>query len=177
MSLEELWKLFPIYLEEHDPSWEAWAHEEAEFLRRLLHDFNPVINHVGSTAIPLIKSKPIIDLIVELVRIADFKHVKGIMENEGYICMSESDGRMSFNRGYTPEGYAERVFHIHLRRVGDNDEILFRDYLNAHPDTAREYEALKLSLISRFRNNRDGYTSAKTDFVKSIMARIYKSGI
>ena len=58
--------------------------------------------------------------------------------------MSSSERRMSFNKGYTPEGYAERVFHIHVHAVGDNDEILFRDYLRDHPAVAREYEALNV---------------------------------
>ena len=82
--------------------------------------------------------------------------------------MSASDKRMSFNKGYTPEGYAERVFHIHFHLTGDNDEIRFRDYLIAHPDIAKEYEGLKLSLLPRFKHNRDAYTEAKTDFVRRI---------
>ena len=79
--------------------------------------------------------------------------------------MSASGSRMSFNKGYTPEGFADRVFHLHLRREGDNDEILFRDYLNAHPNIAHEYELLKIELQKRFKHDRDGYTNAKTDFI------------
>lgn len=92
------------------------------------------------------------------------------MEAAGYICMSVSDTRMSFNKGYTPDGYAEKVFHIHIHPLGDNDELFFRDYLLTHPETAREYEALKLSLLPRYRNNRDGYTDAKSEFVGRITA-------
>lgn len=98
--------------------------------------------------------------------------IKALMEENGYICMSESAGRMSFNKGYTPEGYAERVFHIHFHDVGDNDEVYFRDYLIAHPGIAKEYEALKLSLLPEYHNNRDGYTEAKTDFVRRITAMV-----
>ncbi len=85
--------------------------------------------------------------------------------------MSASDRRMSINKGYTPAGYAEKVFHIHLHPYGDNDDIFFRDYLTAHPEVAKQYESLKLSLLPEYRNNRDGYTEAKTHFVKTIMTR------
>ena len=88
-----------------------------------------------------------------------------IIQN-GYICMSHSTERLSFNKGYTKDGFAEKVFHLHLRFLGDNDELYFRDYLNEHPETAKEYEKLKLSLWQEFPHNRDAYTNAKTDFVK-----------
>ncbi len=68
-------------------------------------------------------------------------------------------------------GYADR-FHVHVHRTGDNDEILFRDYLIAHSESAKEYETLKLSLLPEYRNNRDGYTEAKTEFVKKIVSQL-----
>ena len=85
--------------------------------------------------------------------------------------MSESAGRVSFNRGYTERGFAEEVFHLHLRYAGDNEELLFRDYLTAHPQTAREYESLKVSLADKFRYDRDGYTEAKGGFIRSVTER------
>ena len=72
---------------------------------------------------------------------------------------------MSFNKGYMEEGFADKVYHLHLRYAGDNDEIYFRDYLNAHPEVAKEYETLKLGLWKRFEHDRDGYTAAKSEFV------------
>ena len=59
----------------------------------------------------------------------------------------------------------------HLRLVGDNDELYFRDYLNDHPQTAKEYEALKLRLWKEFEHDRDAYTEAKTDFIKVVTAK------
>lgn len=165
MSLEELWELFPIILEEHNPNWKEWANEEIDSLHGLLSDFNPIIHHVGSTAIPNIKAKPIVDILVEVPRTYPWQHVKNRMESQGYICMGETPKRVSFNKGYTTDGYAERVFHIHFCRPGDNEEIAFRDYLISHPNIAQEYEKLKMSLLPKYRNNRDGYTHAKTDFI------------
>lgn len=170
MSLEELWQLFPISLVPHNPEWSDRASEEMAALSYLLAHFHPVINHIGSTAIRDIAAKPIVDILVEISEDYNREDVERVMVTHGYILMSACGERMSFNKGYTPEGYAKRVFHIHIRKPGDNDEIFFRDYLNAHPETAREYEELKQSLLPRFRNDRDGYTAAKTSFVNHINA-------
>ena len=164
MTLEELWEVFPIVLTPHNPQWSYWAEEEMRLLSSLLAKYNPTINHIGSTAIPDIQAKPIVDILVEISPGVQWQAIKEILELNGYICMSEAETRMSFNKGYTPAGYADRVFHIHFHRIGDNDEILFRDYMIEHPEAAKEYEAMKLSLLPKYKNDRDGYTEAKTAF-------------
>lgn len=174
MTLAELWQLFPIELTPHQPQWKDWAKEEISRISELLSEYSPVVNHIGSTAIPGIQAKPIIDILVEINPDTDWQRIAEAMEAAGYICMSVSETRMSFNKGYTPAGYADKVFHIHIHAVGDNDEICFRDYLLTHPKTAKEYEALKLSLLLQYRNDRDGYTEAKSDFVRNII-RLAKS--
>lgn len=170
MTLEELWELFPIVLAPHNPSWTLWAKEEIDTLSIILKDFDTTTTHIGSTAIPNIQAKPIVDILVEIPADTDLMAIRTMMETNGYICMSASETRMSFNKGYTPEGYAKKVFHIHFHRKGDNDEIYFRDYLTSHQDIAKEYERLKLSLLPLYRHNRDAYTAAKTDFVSKISA-------
>ncbi len=166
MSLEELWELFPIYLTEHQECWARWYEEERDTLKDIL----PVtpelrIHHIGSTAIRGIWAKPIIDILIEVPDAAALKMGKERLAAGGYICMSDSGSRVSFNKGYTEEGFAERVFHIHLHLMNDNDEIYFRDYLNTHPGAAKEYESLKLALWKRYEHNRDQYTTEKTELV------------
>ncbi|MBP2657023.1 MAG: putative glutamate-rich protein GrpB [Firmicutes bacterium] len=78
----------------------------------------------------------------------------------------EPDLRLVFNKGYTLEGFAEKVYHLHVRHLGDWDELCFRDYLIYHPDIAVQYGNLKLKLWKEYEHNRDGYTEAKTEFVK-----------
>ena len=178
MTLAELWQLFPITLIPHQPQWKVWAKEEVENLYKiLLLQHSPTINHIGSTAVPNIMSKPIVDILVEIVPGNDCQRAKTIMEKAGYICMASSYNRMSFNKGYTLKGYAEKVFHIHFHVFGDNDEIYFRDYLIANPIIACKYETLKLRLLSRYRNDRDKYTHAKSGFIKQItnLAKINNS--
>ena len=142
LALEELWKLFPIVLVPHCSFWKEWADDEIKQLQIILEEFCPIINHIGSTAISTIQAKPIIDILVEVSIRPDWIKLRDVMESSGYICMSVSRTRMSFNKGYTPSGYADRVFHIHIHPIGDNKEIFFRDFLVAHPNTAKEYEAL-----------------------------------
>jgi len=79
--------------------------------------------------------------------------------------MAQTEACIDFSKGYTPNGFAEKVFHLHLRKFGDNDELYFRDYLNEHPEIAKAYEILKLSLWKQYEHNRDGYTQRKTAFV------------
>lgn len=88
MTLKELWELFPIVLAPHNPDWHEWAREEIIALSDLLEDHGPIINHIGSTAIPGIQAKPTIDILVEIAPDADWQGVRAMMEDAGYICMS-----------------------------------------------------------------------------------------
>lgn len=165
MSLEELWEMFPIFLTEHQDCWEQWFQKEKEALLQLLPPESRV-NHIGSTAIQGIWAKPIVDILIEAPDKAAFSLAKAAMKEQGYILMSDSGERISFNKGYTEQGFAEKVFHLHLRLVGDHDELYFRDYLNAHPEAAKEYEALKLQLWKKYEHDRDEYTRQKTELVR-----------
>ncbi len=167
MTLEELWQLFPISLTEHKTYWKDYYNEEISELKKLL-PIHAKYHHIGSTAINGIYAKPIIDILIVVNSLSEQKQAANLLENHGYIIMSETENRISLNKGYTENGFAEKVFHLHLRLKGDDDEIYFRDYLNAHPKTAKEYEKLKLKLAKEYEHNRDEYTQAKTEFVKRI---------
>ncbi len=165
MSLEELWQLFPIFLENHKKYWVDWYNEEVKNLKNILPqaiDFY----HIGSTAISGIMAKPIIDIIVAVDTCNQMSQVANILKENGYIIMSEKDNRMSLNKGYTESGFAEKVYHIHLRLKGDIDEVYFKNYLIDNPDIAKEYEELKIMLWKKYEFDRDAYTNAKTKFVQ-----------
>ena len=189
MTLEELWQLFPIILTEHSNHWRSYYLEEETALKRILPS-NAIVNHIGSTAVPGIWAKPIVDILVE-VEDEMLDSAAATLVRGGYIIMSRESlevantrshhaaeklaesacvaariKRISLNKGYTEQGFANKVFHLHLRQYGDNAEIYFRDYLIAHPEVAKEYESLKLSLWKMYEHNRDAYTQAKTEFVK-----------
>ena len=169
MTLEELWQLFPIVLREYDPSYKEWyACEKENILAALSGRHVMRINHIGSTAVEGLTGKPTVDILLELLQEADWNTVRTQLTQAGWILMASQnppDLRLIFNKGYTSKGYDERVFHLHVRYLGDWDELYFRDYLAAHQDLAREYEILKQALQKRFMHDRDKYTAEKTEFV------------
>mgnify|MGYP000876205662 CR=1 FL=1 len=167
MSLKELWQLFPIFLVKHNKEWTKWYEEERKsILSALPSKSTKRISHIGSTAILGIWAKNIVDILIEVNNESDLDIVKDILTDNGWLCMNMSENRITLNKGYTEQGFAERVFHLHIRMTGDHDELYFRDYLNEHKEIAKEYETLKLSLWKQFEHDRDGYTDAKTDFIK-----------
>ena len=165
MTLNELWELFPIVLSEHKDYWSEQYREEVSKLKSILPE-DTEYHHVGSTAVFGIMAKPIVDILIVVGSVEKMANAATAMKSHGYIIMSESHTRVSLNYGYTESGFAEKVFHYHIRLKGDTDEIYFRDYLIAHPDIAHEYEKLKLKLWKEYEHNRDAYTNAKSDFVK-----------
>lgn len=175
MSLEELWQLFPIFLRKHQDECKDWYEEERLQLLSFLPEHQIVrLSHIGSTSVKTIWAKPIVDILLEIPKETDMAVMRNLLLQNGHLLMSESKGRMSFNKGYTPSGFAERVFHLHLRYEGDHDELYFRDYLQEHPAVAKDYEKLKLSLWKQYEHNRDAYTEAKTEFIKNYTEKAKK---
>ena len=175
MTLEELWKLFPISLTAHQNRWAVLYAEMEARLAELLSDCRVIrVSHIGSTAICGIWAKDIVDILLELGDGAALKCAAKTLEHAGFCRMSTEKQRISLNWGYTENGFADKVYHVHLRREGDHDELFFRDYLNDHPEIAAEYERLKLALWPRFAYNRDAYTEAKTAFIQKWTAAAKK---
>ena len=167
MTREELWELFPISLVEHDDRWAQYYAEMESILKKRLQEYKVVrISHIGSTAIRGIWAKNIVDILVEISPVEDMKKVARTVEKSGFIPMSAGKDRISLNRGYTCGGFAEKVYHLHIRWEGDNGELYFRDYMNEYPELAGEYERLKFALWKRYERDRDAYTHAKTEFVE-----------
>lgn len=168
LSLEELWELFPIYFTDYNEIFERVYLDEENILKSLLGNSIKRISHMGSTSIKHIKTKPIVDILIEI----DFDKkdiVKEILCNNDYIFMNETVDKISFNKGYTINGYADKVFHIHIKNFKDCDELYFRDYLNDDFKVAKEYEKLKLELLKQYKPNRDLYTNGKSEFVREIV--------
>lgn len=172
MTNEELWQLFPIILSEHDPVWQENFLKEKVLLEQAVGIQNIVrINHCGSTAVPNLIAKPTIDILLEVKKDTDVKELISNMQSAGYIYSEQPNNpapHMMFMKGYTPQGFKGQAFHVHVRYSGDWDELYFRDYLLIHPEIADEYGKLKLELKRRYEHDRDGYTYAKTEFIKRI---------
>lgn len=172
MTNEELWQLFPIILEEHNPAWKEKYIEEKLLLEKVVGMSNiEQIDHIGSTSIPNLIAKPTIDILLQIKDDVDIEQLFNnmIAAGYGYNKVPENPApHLMFLKGYTPQGFVGQAFHIHIRYGGDWDELYFKDYLLNHTDIADEYGKLKLELKPLFKHDRDGYTHAKTDFVKKI---------
>ncbi len=174
MTNEELWALFPIILKEHDPQWATrYLSERARLEDAVGKGIIARMSHIGSTAVPGLIAKPTIDILLEIADGCDTKKLIKDLEQAGYIYTEQPENpapHMMFLKGYTPQGFEGQVFHVHIRYAGDWDELYLRDYLKEHKDAADEYGALKKKLFETYEHDRDGYTSAKTQFVEKYTA-------
>ena len=165
-TLQELWTLFPISLAQPNHEWAHWFSEERLALCEILSGIPfDSIEHIGSTAINGILAKNIVDILITFSQGTELERIAKRLTDQAYLVMSSESKRISLNKGYTINGFAERVFHLHLRFEGDDDEVYFRDYLNRHPSVAAEYEQLKVELCASYKNDRDAYTEAKGEFI------------
>lgn len=169
MSLEQLWQLFPIKLSAYNPVWKDWYLHEKKLLVETIGKGNiRRINHIGSTSVDGLIAKPTIDILIEIRKNTDTEKMIKSLKNINYIFDTQPEKpppHMMFMKGYTENGYEEKVFHLHIRYLGDWDELYFRDYLQICPKIAKEYTELKIKLKQKFEHDRDGYTNAKTDFI------------
>jgi GrpB-like predicted nucleotidyltransferase (UPF0157 family) len=170
MTKEELWQLFPVILTVHNKEYKDWYQTEKD---KLIDYIAPEdlkrISHIGSSAVEGLISKPTVDILLEVAPDTDIGHMKNQLTEHGWLPMCNSTDpyfNMSFNKGYTKQGFSEKVFHLHLRYYDNWSELYFRDYLIDHEDIARQYGIFKLALQVKYINNRDQYTEAKTDFIK-----------
>jgi GrpB-like predicted nucleotidyltransferase (UPF0157 family) len=172
MSNRELFTLFPIILSEHKQEWKENYLKEKTLLEQAIGIQNIVrMNHYGSTAIPGLIAKPTIDILLEIQDDTDIPGLISSLQSCGYIYIEQPDNpapHMMCVKGYTSQGFKGQAFHVHVRYSGDWDEMYFRDYLLTHTEIAHEYGKLKMELQKKYEHDRDGYTFAKTDFIKRI---------
>lgn len=172
MTDEERSQLFPVILSEYNPVWKKNYLKESAVVEQAVGSHNIIrISHIGSTAVPGLIAKPTIDILVEIKDGTDTANLVSKMQLAGYRYLEQPKNpppHMMFIKGYNPEGFKGQVFHVHVRYSGDWDELYFRDYLLAHPETAVEYGRLKLELKQKYEHDRDAYTYAKTDFINRI---------
>lgn len=172
MSKEELWELFPIILKEYDPKWPKQYELEKQLILANLDKKRVIrIDHIGSTSVKGLIAKPTVDILLQITELDKQEEVAFInqIEGLGYIFNYQPTNpkpHMMFMKGYTSKGFADEVVHLHVRYLGDYDELYFCRYLRENKDVAEQYGLLKKDLAQRFTHDRDGYTDAKTDFIK-----------
>jgi GrpB-like predicted nucleotidyltransferase (UPF0157 family) len=157
-------------LSDYNPEWSRNFQIEAEQISEALGEQVVEVKHVGSTSIPGLRAKPIIDILVAVEEFASIESYEKQLEPLGYFHHTHEaeDERIFFWKG-TP-----RTHHLHIVEFmtwEHQRHIVFRDYLRAHPEMAEWYEQIKRELALTFKGNRPAYTKGKTAFIKTIMAR------
>lgn len=165
----------------YDTAWPEMAEHEMEKLRAILPASKIIdMQHVGSTAIPGMSAKPIIDIQIAVSCLDDMKLMAvPLLQKLGYEYWDANPDatRMFFVRGMPPYG-AQRTHHVHIVEPTSkhwHDKLLFRDYLCAHTDIAQAYEHLKHQLAEQHTYDREAYTDAKGDFVRNILSLAKKN--
>jgi len=170
----------------YNPDWPRMFEQEKQHLLNCLpHALIRRIEHFGSTAIPNLSAKPIIDVLVEVASLEETKKkIAPVLESQGY----DYFWRPSFGDDIPPfyawfikrDAKGNRTHHIHMveRDFEQWDRLFFRDYLIEYRDVARKYQDLKLRLAKDYPNDRIAYTNGKTEFIvriTEIAKRRYKS--
>ena len=160
-----------IEIAAYDPAWPGRFAELGREFRAGLGGVALRIDHIGSTSVPGLAAKPIIDLQVSVAAFEPLEAFKLPLERLGYVYRADNPER---TKRYFREPPGRRRTHVHVRRAGSFSEqwaLLFRDYLRAHGEVAAEYGAVKRRLAIRFVDDRHGYTDAKVPFMWEVIRR------
>jgi GrpB-like predicted nucleotidyltransferase (UPF0157 family)/ubiquinone/menaquinone biosynthesis C-methylase UbiE len=155
----------------YNPAWPALFEEERRRIEAALGEWvQGGIEHVGSTSVPGLAAKPVIDI---MVGVANLEEAQGAFADVASLGYLYAPYKSDFMHWFCKPSVDVRTHHLYLMEKGHPEwqaHIAFRDYLRNHPETAQAYENLKLDLANRFRNDREAYTEAKTDFVAQVVA-------
>src|SRR5476649_608250 len=168
-----------VEIVDYDPRWSLLFDEEARRLREVLDPSLVVgLEHFGSTAIPGLPAKPIIDILVAVRSLvaAQGTFVEALRGLD-YVYWADNPkkDRMFFVKGMPPFG-SKRSHHVHVTEPQGEmwQRLAFRDYLRTHPEEAETYERLKRRLAAEHRVDREAYTVAKSAYVESVMRKAVK---
>lgn len=158
-----------IELQPYDPAWRTAFRQEAEAILTAMEGAIIEIHHVGSTAVPGLLAKPIVDILASVWRLEQVEEHGQALKDLGYTDKGEYGIE---GRRYLTKGTSERdTFHVHVFQAGHSElsrHLVFRDYLIAHPETAQAYAALKRELAKSEWDSTSDYAQAKSEFIRGI---------
>jgi GrpB-like predicted nucleotidyltransferase (UPF0157 family) len=157
----------PIRIVPYDSEWPAQFNHERDLLHRAIGSWVVGgIHHVGSTAVPGLDAKPIIDLLIGLENLVIARACFEPLAEVGYLYAPYLPEEMHW---FCKPDPSRRTHHLHLAPHDSpryRDELAFRDCLRENPKKARDYAELKHQLAARFEHDRESYTSAKAAFIE-----------
>jgi len=160
-----------IQISPYDPQWPLLFEPLGQQLRVALGPVALRIDHIGSTAVPNLDAKPILDIQISVASLEPVASYRLPLETLGFLWRADNPDRL---KRYFRETPGTRRTHIHVRRAGSFSEqfaLLFRDYLRASPQDAAHYAALKYRLAGEWSADRQAYTEAKGPFIWQIMQK------
>jgi len=155
---------------DYDPAWPEAYEAEIARIRTVLGDEIVHAHHIGSTAVPGLAAKPVIDILLEVEDVGRLDVCDGGMSSIGYEPRGESGIP---GRRYYPKGGDERTHHVHAFAVDDPhiaEHLAFRDYLRTHPDAASDYAHVKREAATKHSHDPDGYVAFKQRAVSRILS-------
>jgi GrpB-like predicted nucleotidyltransferase (UPF0157 family) len=163
----------------YDPNWPKVFINEEEFLKSKFPEIIKRIEHFGSTAIPGLSAKPIVDMLIEVTSLKETKkQIVPVLKSFGYdyFWRPEIDKPPMYAWFIKRNSKGTRTHHLHMVKANSKlwDRLYFRDYLKEHPKIAEQYGTLKIELSMKFLNDREAYTKAKTEFVLYITKKAKK---
>lgn len=155
----------------HDPVWARRFPAEATRLLRTFAGGVLAVHHVGSTAVPGLLAKPVLDVLLVARTLSDLDAARSDAEAEGYLWRGAFGiaGRRYLTASRRDGSGDAYDVHVHAFAAGDPNverHVDFRDFLLAHPERAASYGRLKRELAARFADDRAAYTDAKTAFIR-----------
>jgi GrpB-like predicted nucleotidyltransferase (UPF0157 family) len=164
-----------IVVSEYDAEWPRMFERERAAVGAALGDMVVSIEHVGSTAVPGLAAKPIIDLLVGVRSLVTARtRAPEPLRHLGYVLIPEYESWLPDEMFFRKSGRGPWTHHLHVMEPSNPQwerRVLFRDYLRAHPEAASEYAALKKSLAARFGDDIAAYRDAKHEFVETVTAK------
>lgn len=160
----------PLVLSEYNSQWAELYNEEEVLLKQALSNRHSAIEHIGSTAVPGLAAKPVIDILISVPK-SDHQSIATKLEALGYKQKTPDFGNSPLF--YCKNSGNKHTHHLHIVEPGSQEEakhIWLRDYLRANPRGAQEYEALKKAMAEKFSNDRSAYVDAKTAFITLALA-------
>jgi GrpB-like predicted nucleotidyltransferase (UPF0157 family) len=160
-----------VMLVPHDPGWPRRFARERAVLDQVFAGCGAVIEHIGSTAVPGLTAKPVIDIMLGVAHLAEAESRISALDAVGYQYVQKYEAQLPDRRYFRKPRVGPRAFHLHCLVRGRREwvrHLAFRDHLRAHPDCAAAYDALKRELASRL--DKDAYTAAKAPFIERVIA-------
>jgi len=161
----------PLEISEYDPRWPELFRAERDRILAAIGKYVHAIEHIGSTAIPGIAAKPLIDILVGVKQLDVYRECVKPLADLGYQYVPDAERVMPDNRYFNKGPDDARTHHLHMVLYDGEfwrEKLLFRDYLRSHEEVARRYEALKRDLAQRFDDGAP-YARAKGPFVKAVL--------